>query len=908
MGMLVSRLRSLWRGLRRRSELEAGMEEEFRLHRELRTEDLIRSGMAPREAARRARLEFGSADRYREEGSAARGLGVYDELRRDLRHAARSLGRSPGFTLVAVLMLALGVGANAAVFSLVNAQLFRPLPFPAPDRLVVLHQNYVGPGRQSAALRWSYAEYSAVRSVVSTLSSVAAYAAAPVNLSGGGEAIRTAAEVVSASYFRTLGLVPVHGRDFVFDDDALSVEPVAIVGHDLWLRHFSGATDLSSQRLLVNGVALNIVGVAPPGFRGLTGEAEVWVTHAAGPDVYYSGYLTTDQQFISVVGRMPPGGSLESVRAEVATAGVRAVAAARGAAGADAPGEEWTADVMPLDAARRHPATVRAQLVLAGAVLFVLLIAVVNLFALLLARATARARETAVRAALGAGRLRLVRQGAVEGGLLGLMGGVLGVLFAVWSVRLLATLAPDRMGGPGRGLADVASFAVPSVDWRVVVFAAVLSLSAGLMAGILPAWRTTRGELTRPLRTGARGSTVGVGSVRRPTVLSAAAVVQVACALVLLTGAGALLKGFQQLNAIDPGFDAAGVVTFRITPPDRDYGGDAASPLLERIIQRIEAVPGVVSATVSLCAPLSQCSTTWLNIVGRPVSDEPLPLVGRHYVGPDHFRTLGIPLLRGRLLSDEDREGRPRVAVINETAARRFWPDQDPIGQRVWFTSGGGFASPDSPTEIVGIVGDVLYGSPGTDVQPDFYTSYLQFTWAYTTVMVRASGDPVALVPALRRAVLEVDANLPIHDVRTMAERSGEAMAAERFATLTLGVFAGLGLLLASLGVYGIMAYSVAQRRREIGIRLALGSTPRQVLRVMVAQGAALTLTGLGVGTVIALWLGRALPALIAGVASTDLMVFGVVVTLLALVSLIACYLPARSAMRVDPVETLAAD
>jgi putative ABC transport system permease protein len=884
------------------------MEAEFQHHLDLRTADLMAEGHSASEAARRARLEFGAPERYREEGRAARGLRRFDELRMDLLYAGRGVRRSPGFALAAVLLLALGVGANAAVFSLISAHLLRPLPFPESDRLVLVNQTYAPAAGESRPMPWSYPEYNAIRGAAPGIEGLAAYTPASVNVSLGDETFRASAELVSALYLATLGVRPARGRDFVAGEDLPGAGPVAMLSHDLWQRHLGEAADAPGRNIVVNGLSFTVVGIAPRGFRGLTGDADIWVLHAMAPDVYFDGYLTSDQRFLNVVGRLRQGVTHEQAGAELGTVGLSAAAAARAAM----PGSEWSGEwgvaALPLDAARQDPATLRAQLLLSGAVLFVLLMAVVNVFALLLARSTVRARETAVRGALGADRWRIVRHGAVEGGLLGVLGGALGLLLAVWSVRILATLAPERMDAAQRPMGNLSSFAVPGVDWRVVVFSVVLSIGAGVAAGVLPVIRATRGDFVRDLKSGARGASLGVGSVRRPTVLSAAAVMQVACALVLLVGAGALMQSFQRSLSVDPGFDAAGVVTFRIDPPDRVYGGAAAAPLLERLLSRVEAVPGVQSATVSLCAPYSQCSTTSLFIESRD-ADQSAGSVGRHYVGPDHFSTLGIALLRGRALTDSDREGRPRVAVINEAAAQRYWPDQDPIGQRVWFSSGGGFASQDTPTEIVGVVADVLYDRPGTAVRPDFYTSYHQFTWSHTTVMVKASaGDALALVPALRQAVLDVDPHLPIHDVRSLPDRSAEVLAGERFAARALAVSGALGLLLAALGVYGIMAYSVAQRRREVGIRLALGSTPQDVLRVLMGQGAGLLAVGLLIGGVLALWMNRALPAFIAGATGANAGTLAAGAGLLAVVGLVACWLPARSAMRVQPGETLSGE
>jgi putative ABC transport system permease protein len=904
----LSRIRSWWRVLWRRSAFESEMEEEFRFHLEKRAEDLMAGGLARGEAVRRARLEFGSPERYKSEGREARGLRAFEELRIEVRQVARSLSRSPGFTVAAVLMLGLGIGVNAAVFSLISANLIRPLPFPEADRLVVVHQTRASHGADPRPRRWSYPQFEALRSELSTVPEIAAYYASDVNLAGGvAGPVRVRAEMVSASYLSLLGVRPALGRDFAAGEDGVpGAHPVVILGHELWSGHFGADSGVVGEAVVLNGVTLTVVGVAPTGFRGLTGEADLWFPQAMAPAVSFPDQLTSPQLFHNVIGRLAPGVSVAEGRAEVATAGAEAAASAR--PGAESPnGSDWGASLLPLDEARRDAGAVRAQLVLGGAAAFVLLIALVNLSGLLLARSTGRARESAVRAALGAGRFRLARHGAVEGGLLGLLGGALGALLALWSVGGLVALSPDRLGGGRPHFATIASFAEPTVDWRVIVFAAVLSLTAGLLAALIPALRGARMDLGPALRTGARGSSVGVGTLRRPTILSAAAVAQVALALVLLVGAGLMLQGFQRLRTVDPGFDPSGVVTFRIYPPFGEYQGEAAAPLLERVLERVEAVPGVESATVSLCTPFSRCSSTPLYLDGRPSANR-APIVSRLYVGPDHFRTLRIPLVRGRALTADDRAGRPRVAVINETAARRFWPDADPIGKRVWFGGGGGFASPDSLTEIVGVVGDVLHAPPGEAVGPDFYTSYLQFTWPYTTVLVRAAGDAMALVPALRRAVGEVDANLPIYDVQTMRERAAGSLARERSTTTALTLFAGLGLLLAALGIYGIMAYTVAQRRREIGIRLALGAAPSEILRYILAQGAILTTAGLAMGAAASVAVTRALPALIGDIGPVEPRVLLPVVVFLLLVALLACYLPARSATRVDPLETLAAD
>jgi predicted permease len=905
---LLSRARSLWLGLWWRRVLEADMEEEFRLHIELRAEDLIRSGVPRAEALRRAKVEFGSVERYRDEGRASRGLRPFDELVGDLRYAARSLRRSPGFTVVAVLTLGLGVGANTAVFSLVSASLLRPLPFDDSKGLVLLHQMYAGRAAEPYALRWAYPEVEAAASSLTSFSHLAAYAPASLNLTTDDEPVRVSGEIISASYFPALRVRPVLGRAFLAEEDvAASPRPVALIGHELWVRHFGGSAEVLEGTIQLHGVPLRVVGVAPPGFRGLTGGAEVWVPHAIAPRVHFPNHLTAMQNFISVVGRLRPGVALEEARAEVAVVARDAAASARLEAGTagSMPGV-WAAELLTLQEATRHRETIRARLVLSAVVFFVLLIALANFSGLLLARSTARQRDAVVRAALGAGRLRLVRQRVVESGLLGVLGGAVGVFLAVWGVRTLMALAPERVGAPPARIGDLASFAEPGLDWRVIVFAAAVSVLTGVVAGLIPALRATRDDAASCLRSGARGASASVGSLRRPTLLTAVGVIQVACALVLLLAAAMLLKAFDRLRSVDPGFETAGLVSFQISPPQHVYGGEAAAPLLEGILERVQAVPGVRSATVG-CPPYSRCAWTSVFIEGQPRDDQP-PQVGRHYVGPDHFHTLGVPVLRGRALTASDRADRPPVAVINQAAADRFWRDEDPIGRRVWFASGAPFASAESPTEVVGVVGDVLYGAPGDPIRPEFYTSYLQFTWPWATFTVRATADPVALVPALRRAVAEVDAHLPIHDIRTLEQRGMEVVAGERFAATALAVFAALGLLLASLGVYGIMAYSVVQRRREIGIRLALGATPRAVVAVVLRQGAAIAGAGLALGSLGALWLVGTLPAMVEAVDPRDARLVAALAPALLLVALVACSIPARAATRVDPAETLASE
>ncbi|HEU4628408.1 MAG TPA: ABC transporter permease [Gemmatimonadaceae bacterium] len=824
-------------------------------------------------------------------------------LVQDVRAAWRSLWRAPVVAVAAVLTLALGLGANVAMFGAVSAALLRPLPFPQPDRLVLLTQQHHEPGRASRPTRWSYPEFVALRRTLRGPQAVAAYYADDMNLAGGGVPVRVRAEMVSASYFDVLGVRPALGRAFAAAEDAApGSQPVVLLSDALWRREFGGDPRVLGRTVLLNGRSLAVIGVLPAGFRGLTNDADVWITHAMAPAAYFAGHLTSSEHFLSVVARLRPGVTPAQAAAEVAGAGTRAAAAAH--VSEDDEVGTWSAGLQPLDTARRDPAAARTRLVLAGAVGFVLLMAAVNLGGVLLARAAGRERELVLRAALGAGRARLVRLLALDGVLLATMGGGLGLLVAAWGVDVLRLLPLEHVASaPARG-AQLATFGEATLDGRVLAFAALLTLATGVGAALWPALRATRGALAGRLASGGRAASARVGTVRRPTTLAVVAMAQVALAFVLLTGATLLLDGVRRMHAMDAGVSARNVLTARLAAPEWRYGGDRAVPLLGAVLERVRAVPGVLAASVSRCTPyMPACSSTVLYDPARP-GVEP-PSVGRHYVGEEHFAVLDVPLRRGRLLTAADRAGAPRVAVVNETAARTLWPGEDPIGKRVWFGSGGGFASPDSLTEIVGVVGDVLYDTPGARVGPDVYTSYRQFTYPETMLLVRTSGDPHALVPELRRAIAAVDPALPIYDVRTLDERAGDAIAAQRTAALLLGAFAALGLLLAALGVYGVMAYAVAQRRREIGVRVALGATRGAVLRLVLGQAGALAAVGLVVGSAAALGLSRFLAFVVADVRPDRPLPHLLALVILGAVALVACLLPARAAARVEPVVAL---
>ena len=810
----------------------------------------------------------------------------------DLRLAARTLWRNPGFAAVMVSTLALGIGATTAMFSIVNGSLIRPPPFPEPDRLIMVYLTRTASGEPARRSRWSYPEFEMLRSSATVFDGIAAYNVPDFNL-GGDVPEHMEGEVVSATYFDVLELTPALGRTFTADEDVTpGSHPVAVVGHALWQRRFGGDSALVGRTVRINRIPMTVIGVAPAGFRGLSGRADVWIPEAMGPLASYHGQLTDHQHFHNVVARLGPNVSLQDARAQLALIGSSI------AAEIEHEGDyQWSAIARQLHEARIDPSARRAQLLLLGAVGFVLLMACANLVNLLLARASSRRREIAIRLSVGSTRGRLVRQLITESLLVSLVGGAIGVAFAYSLVDALASFVPQR---PPTALTD---FAAIRVDTAVLAFATAVSVGTGLLLGLAPAWQATRLGHGGILGLRAHSMAGGRGSVSTSGLLLIA---EFALAVVLAVGATLLLTSYVRLHTRDVGFDPDDVLTFWVQPPLAQYRRERAPPLMERILAEVSQTPGVETATLSRCTPLMGCSTRPLQIVGRewPEHQGP-PIVGRHYVAPDHFRTLGIPVLRGRALTAQDRANRPGVVVVSETAARTFWPNEDPIGQRVLLGVDDPLIASDSTFEVVGVVGDVQYDAIDGRYEPQFYTSYLQFTWPYAFVMVKSAEPRELLVPALRRAVAAVDAEIPVHDVQTLRQRVGTSLSTARFNATMLGGFATLALVLAAMGMYGVMANFVARRAREMGIRIALGAESRDVLGFVMGQGLRLVAVGVAFGVVGAIVLGRVLRSLVYEISVTDPRIFAAIVTVLASVAFAACYVPARRATRVDPMAVL---
>ncbi len=837
----------------------------------------------------------------RSKRSEAKLATVLDTMGLDLRFAVRTFRKRPGFTAVAVLTLALGIGVTTSMFSIVHASLIRALPFPDPDRLVMVSLTRSRANEPPRRLRWSYPEFELLRRSASRFESIAAFNVGEFNLAGDAEPEHLEGEVVSALYFDVLGIRAAVGRTFAAEEDVTpGSHPVALLGHALWRRRFGGDSSVVGRAVRINRVPMTVVGIMPPWFRGLSGRADLWIPQAMGPLASYPGQLTDHQHFHSVVARLAPDAALRDVVAhlQVVGNGIAAVTDHEGDA-------VWSATALPLHQARIDPARRRPQLLLFGAAGFVLLIACANLVNLLLARSASRERETAIRLSLGSTRGRLVRQLLTESVVLSLAGGILGVAFAVSVTDVLAVSLPERLPSASNNYAQLSEFAAVGIDMTVLLFAVLISLATAILFGLAPALRATRTDLAGSLKQ--RGESAAAG--RHKSATSGMLVVsEFALAAILSVGAALLLTTYARLQTRDTGFDPDNVLTFWIQPPLSEYTRDEASLFLERVLEQVSQVPGVESGTVSLCTPLMGCARHSLQIAGREWTDDTaVPVVGRHYVGPQHFETLRIPIIRGRAFTPQDRQGRPRVAIISATAAQRFWPNQDPIGQRVWFGVDPP-GDPDSSWQIVGIVGDVQYRAIEASYEPDFYTPYLQFTRRYAYVMLRSPDSPDVLVPKLRRAVAAVDSELPIYDVQTLQGRVAVALAKSRFNALLLGGFAALALALAAIGIYGVMAHFVAQRTSEMGIRIALGAGNPQVFRLVLRRGGTLVATGIVVGALSAVILVRLLSSLVYEVNVTDPRNFLAVTAVLTIAALLACYLPARRATRVDPVQVLRAE
>ena len=824
-----------------------------------------------------------------------------DEMFQDLRFGWRMLRRSPVMSLVAVLSLAAGIGANTAIFSVVNALLLRPLPYRAPERLVKVFQTQPDPAKGRLPSNWAYPRFEILRDQNQVFGAVAGWTQQPYNLTGTDAPERLQVEMVSASYFPLLGVEAVVGRTFSADEDRTpETNLAALLSYGLWKRRFGGDAQVIGKTLELEKRRFTIVGVTPPGFRGQSGTADAWATMMAAPLLRYKGVLTNSKNYwFQVIARLKDGVSLERAQAEMP--GISEQIEQKYPSPKIFQGQAKAPALEPLQAAKVDPAVKKSFLILLAAVGLALLIACANTANLLLARAVARRREFAVRTALGAGRFRLIRQLITESILLSLLGGALGVLVARWGVALLMKFRPNDNAQFWTSYTNTLDFFTVELDWRVLGFNFALALLTGLLFGLLPAIQSSGVDINETLKEGAGGPGAGFRRLRRLSARGMLIVGELALSLVLLVGAGLMINSLARLQAANLGYSPENLMT--MAAPSRT----AKPEFYEQLLARVQALPGVEQASLGSTAPLlGQATITGIGIEGRADSNQTEQVgVGVHSVSPDYFKTLRVNLLKGRVFTDQDRAGAPRVALINQTAAEKFFPGEDPLGKRIQVGVGPGYETTEKFVEIVGVVADVRYGRLEAAIEPDAYLSSLQPTDPAQTLIVRTRVDPATVAAAVRREALALDRNVPLTAIQTMRERVAEVTSRARFIAVLLGLFAGLALLLAGIGIYGVTAYSVSARTRELGIRIALGAQAGDVLRMVLREGASLILAGLALGALAAWASARVLESQLYNMRANDPLTFGVVAMLLAGVALLACYLPARKAMRIDPLAAL---
>ncbi|HEX5581012.1 MAG TPA: ABC transporter permease [Gemmatimonadaceae bacterium] len=795
-----------------------------------------------------------------------------ETLLQDIRYALRTLRRNIGFTAAAVLTLALGLGANAAIFGIVNGVLLRPLPYGDPDRLVMVWGKYPEFGRTSTSLP----DFLDWREGARSFESMAASHGATYNLTGTGEPEQLRASRVTANFFGTLGVQPALGRGFTADEDRGGDDFVAVLSHGLWQRRFGGDRAILGRTIQLSGRPYTVIGVAPEGFR-FGDEVDLWTPTNLDMEV------PRRAEFLTVFGRLKPGVTVERANAELA--GVLARLAR------EYPQTNATIRSEVVSMQADFVGDVRtALLVFSGAVGLVLLIACANVANLLLARATAREREMAVRTAIGAGRGRIVRQLLTESVVIALLGAALGLVIAVGGVGLLR----------GAGTEILPRIQEVRVDGAVILFSLALALLTGLLFGLAPAMRLSRGALHDSLKEGARGAAGGAATrIRNALVLS-----EVALALVLLVGAGLLVRSFERLHQVDLGFEPGNVLTYELVLPSAKFGDVAQLPAVyDELVERTRAIPGVSAVAVSDGLPMGAANYLSFTIEGRTPPPDAFEDIQPFSVTPGHFSVLRIPLRAGRVIEERDDAGTPAVAVVNEELVRRFFEGRDPIGRRITF---GNPSNPETTwMTIVGVVGNVAQEGVTAAPYPQLYRALRQDPRRGVFVTMRTTGDPTAVASAARQALRAVDPELPLTDLMTMQERVSADLARPRVSVALLGIFAGIALLLAAIGIYGVISYAVAQRTREIGIRMALGASTSDVRKLVVRQGMAPALAGIALGIVGALAATRVMSSLLYGVSATDPVTFAGVPVLLAMIALAAAYLPARRATRVEPVNAL---
>ena len=888
---LVSRIRSAWRNLFSRAEVERDLDEELTAYVELLVEEKVRAGMPPDEARRAARLEAGGVERLKDDVRDARSGATIESALGDLRHAVRLLLRAPGFAAIAVLTIALGIGANSAIFSVVNAVALKPLAYPDPDRLVYITSQFPTLGFDKFWV--SPPEFFELRERSRSFEELAAYTTGAVNISDGTNPERVSAVQMTAGMFDVLGVRPILGRAFTAEQDGANPDDVVVLSYELWRRIFAGDPAAVGKTIDINGRRTTIVGIAPPGFDLHDARAQVWRPIGLDP----ANRQNRGSHFLYLVGRLRAGVTMEQAKGDI-----------------EGQLRQWrqlNPDThVPNDSTHRIQiawlrdevlGNVRPALwVLQGAVGLVLLIACANVANLLLARAESRHKEFAIRTALGAGRGRLLRQFLAEGLVLSALSAGIGLLLAQWGLRALLAANPE----------SIPRSAEIALDPSVVLFTAGMALLTGVIFGLAPLLHTGSEAMAGALK---EGGTRTTATNTRNRVRRGLVVAEIALAVTLVIGAGLLLRSFRNLTSVDAGFDPAELVTFGLVLPNATYpDGGQRVQFMGEVMRQLGAIPGVEGVAVMQGLPPSRpVNANDTEFEGVPEGPgEPIHNVDYYQVASaGYFETTGIRLVQGRGFEPTDAGGTP-VAVVNEALAKRFYPGQNPIGRRLrppapnnaipWFT-------------IVGVAEDVKQGGLDAAVGTEAYFNYEQlvpigFVPNQMNVVLRSSRPLEALAPGIRAAVAARDPGLPIVRLQTMEDVFGASVTRQRFLSQLLGLFAVVALVLAAVGTYGILSYLVTERQREIGIRMALGAGRGQVVRMILGQGMTMAVLGIAVGMAGAFALSRLLTSLLYGVSPVDPLTFGMVTMVIAAVALAACIVPTRRATRVDPLTAIRAE
>ena len=856
------------------------LNDEMSFHVSMQTRENLRLGMTEQEAARHARLSLGGVQQTIENTREGRPLHALQTFLQDARYALRLIRRSPAFAAVSILTIALGVGANTAIFSIVNGVLLRPLPYADADTLVRV--SLVNPGQEITDGRFSVPDFTDWRARTRSLASFAGAINIPMILTGEGEPTEHQSAIIVGDLFGTLGVAARIGRTLTHEDERQALGN-AVISDRLWTR-FGRDPNIIGRRIVMGNLTSTVVGVMPATFHYPTSDTDFWIVESVLPDMTLGPRVRNQRQFEGIA-RLAPGVTVEQAQQEVNTV------AAQLATEFAPTNKGWTAArVVPLrDTIVGNVDT--ALLVVLAVVGIILLIACANLANLLLARGTARSHELATRVALGARRMRIARQLLTESLVLGLAGGVLGLALSWWGVHTLLALSADTLPR----VDDV------RIDARVILFGLVLAVLTSLIFGVLPAVRASQADVQQRMR-GGRGAVGGGGRLRNGLVVA-----QVALAVVLVIGAGLMARSFLQLRSVNPGFDPTRVLAVTLQYNLAGASGDIGAHLIQRreqILQRIAALPGVEAAgTIQQVPLLDNCrdQLVFIKADGTAAADGSPLRAANCLVSPGYLRAMRIPLLRGEPLPERWPEGAPYPFLVSEAAARRFWPGQDPVGQIVRANYGG-------RAIVVGVVGDVRHQGLAADPPPIVYFNQRTAPRIVTTVIARTSGDPMGLVGSIRAAIRDIDPNQPIRRVATLDDVMAESIARDRFFTVLFATFGALALALSAVGVYGVLAYSVGQRTREIGVRMALGARVSDVLRMIVKEGMVLVFVGVALGGAAALGVTRALKSQLFSVSATDPITFVIAPVVLLVVALLACYLPARRATRIEAVTALRGD